>query len=443
MSNITPPHSVEAERAVLGGILFDPPSFVNVSNILTKEHFFSETHQLIYEVISELDAKNKSLDILTVSDLTSARAKISASLLSELIDACPVTHHLEKYAEIVKDAYIRRRIIHGCQAAIKRVLAYDGTDVNYLQDVERELLAATESQNNSKLRPITDAVGDAMEELERRIGLQGKLTGVPTGFKDIDAVTGGWQPSDLIILAARPGMGKTALCLNWAIEAARTGYHTAFFSMEMSESQLMMRLLSSDARIISTKMRNGTLDQSEMDLLIKSMRGFHELKTPLCIDDTPAITLSELRSRCRRAKKERGLDVVMLDYLQLMGTTQTSRYSNREREISEISRGLKALAKELNICVISLAQLNRAPDSRPDKRPRMSDLRESGSIEQDADLVMFIYRDDYYHANSDAAGRAELIISKNRHGEMATIELAFLAPFVTFHTIDIDDTLFG
>ena len=263
-----------------------------------------------------------------------------------------------------------------------------------------------------------------------------KLTGVPTGFKDIDAVTGGWQASDLIILAARPGMGKTALALNWAVAAARNGFPTAVFSLEMSSSQLIMRLLASEAKIDSAKMRRGNLNENERDLLMRGMRQLNDLPALLSIDDTPAITMMELRSRCRRFQREHGLGLILIDYLQLLGRNVETRYENREREISEISRSLKALAKELTVPVISLAQLNRGPDARPDKRPRMSDLRESGSMEQDADLVLFIYRDEYYHQSSEDAGKAEVIIGKNRHGPMEKIDLAFLANYVAFHTLD-------
>lgn len=436
MSAAVPPHSVDAEKAVLGAILNEPATFINVSNILQQEHFYLEKHQLIYQVIAELDRDGRAADVITVAELAGYRGKISVAYLSELVDSCPVTLHIDHYANIVKQCYVRRKIIKSCQEVIKKTLHYDGADDEFLEEIEKELLQATEEQEQRGLTPAGDVVTAVMEELESRVGLGDKLTGVPTGFKDIDAVTGGWQASDLIILAARPGMGKTALALNWAVAAARSGSPTAVFSLEMSKNQLVMRLLASEAKIDSAKMRRGNLNPDEQDMLMQGMRQLNDLPAQLSIDDTPAITMMELRSRCRRFKREHGLGLIVIDYLQLVGRSVEARYENREREISEISRSLKALAKELSVPVISLAQLNRGPDARPDKRPRMSDLRESGSMEQDADLVLFIYRDEYYHKSSEEAGKAEVIIGKNRHGPMETIELAFLANYVSFHTLD-------
>ena len=436
MAAAVPPHSVDAEKAVLGAILNEPTTFINVANILRQEHFYLENHQLIYAVITELDRDGRAADIITVAELAGYRGKISVAYLSELVDSCPVTLNIDRYAHIVKHCYLRRKIIKSCQEVIKKALHYDGRDEEFLEQIEKELLQATEEQEQHGLVPAGEIMRVAMDELESRIGMGDKLTGVPTGFKDIDAVTGGWQASDLIILAARPGMGKTALALNWAVAAARNGFPTAVFSLEMSSSQLIMRLLASEAKIDSAKMRRGNLNENERDLLMRGMRQLNDLPALLSIDDTPAITMMELRSRCRRFQREHGLGLILIDYLQLLGRNVETRYENREREISEISRSLKALAKELTVPVISLAQLNRGPDARPDKRPRMSDLRESGSMEQDADLVLFIYRDEYYHQSSEDAGKAEVIIGKNRHGPMEKIDLAFLANYVAFHTLD-------
>lgn len=441
MSAAVPPHSVDGEKAVLGAILNEPATFINISNILRQEHFYLEKHQLIYSVINELDREGRAADIITVAELAGYRGKISVAYLSELVDSCPVTVNIDHYANIVKQCYVRRKIIKCCQDVIKKTLHYDGRDDEFLEQIEKELLQATEEQEQSGLTPAGDVSSAVMEELESRIGRGDTPTGVPSGFRDIDAVTGGWQASDLIILAARPGMGKTALALNWAVAAARNGHYTAVFSLEMSKNQLIMRLLAAEANIDAAKMRRGNLTSAEQDMLMQGMRQLHGLHAKLSIDDTPAITMMELRSRCRRFQREHRLDLIVIDYLQLVGRNVETRYENREREISEISRSLKALAKELSVPVISLAQLNRAPDARPDKRPRMSDLRESGSMEQDADLVLFIYRDEYYHKSSEATGKAEVIIGKNRHGPMETIELAFLAKRVSFHTLDTTEFL--
>lgn len=430
-----PPHSVEAEKAVLGAILNEPENFINVSNILKSEHFYLNNHQVIYEIIAELDRNNQAADIITVAELAKHKGNVSAAYLSELVESCPVTLHVEHYARIVKHYYVRRKVIKSCQEVIKKAQHYDGLAEEFLEQIEKDLVRATEEQEQTGLVPATDILSTTMEELENRIGLGNELTGVPSGFRDLDALTGGWQKSDLIILAARPGMGKTALALNWAITAARKSFPTAIFSLEMSKTQLMMRLLSAEARVDSAKMRHGNLDEKERDKLMRGVRNINDTAAAFSIDDTPAITMVELRSRCRRFKRENGLGLIVIDYLQLMGRSTDTRYENREREISEISRGLKALAKELSVPVISLAQLNRSPDARPDKRPRMSDLRESGSMEQDADLVLFIYRDEYYHKSSDDTGKAEVIIGKNRHGPMETIELAFLPNYVSFHNL--------
>lgn len=435
MAAAVPPHSVDAEKAVLGAILNEPAAFINISNILRQEYFYLENHQVIYGVITELDRDNRAADIITVAELAGYRGKISVAYLSELVDSCPVTLNIEQYAYIVKQCHLRRKIIKGCQEAIKKAIHYDGRDEEFLEQIEKELLQATEEQERHGLVPASEVVAVTMEELEKRIGKGDELTGVPSGFRDLDALTGGWQPSDLIILAARPGMGKTALALNWAVKAARAGFPTAVFSLEMSSNQLMTRLLASEAKVDASKMRRGNMNEEEQDALMRAMRQINDLPA-ISIDDTPAITMTELRSRCRRFKRENGLGLIVIDYLQLVGRSTDTRYENREREISEISRSLKALAKELSVPIISLAQLNRGPDARPDKRPRMSDLRESGSMEQDADLVLFIYRDEYYHKSSEDAGKAEVIIGKNRHGPMDTIELAFLPNYVSFHTLD-------
>ena len=302
MSAAVPPHSVDAEKAVLGAILNEPATFINVSNILRQEHFYLEKHQLIYQVIAELDRDGRAADVITVAELAGYRGKISVAYLSELVDSCPVTLHIDHYANIVKQCHVRRKIIKSCQDVIKKTLHFDGQDDEFLEEVEKELLQATEEQEQRGLTPAGDVVGAVMEELESRIGLGDKLTGVPTGFKDIDAVTGGWQASDLIILAARPGMGKTALALNWAVAAARKGFATAVFSLEMSKNQLIMRLLASEAKIDSAKMRRGNLNEDEQDMLMQGMRQLNDLPAQLSIDDTPAITMMELRSRCRRFK---------------------------------------------------------------------------------------------------------------------------------------------
>ena len=432
-ANKVMPYSAEAEKAVLGSILTDPNNFINVSSILHKDHFYIDDHRIIYEVIADLDKKNLTADVISVAEVARYRGKITNTYLSELIQDCPITLNIEHYAAIVKHHYTRRQIIQICQNIVKKCLHYDGSSEEFLETVQQELLRATEVQSQVGLIPSGEILADTVKEIEVRISRGDKITGVSTGFRDLDAVTGGWQPSDLIILAARPGMGKTALALNCALTAVREGSPTAIFSLEMSRTQLMARLVSAEARVDSSKIRRGNLNERERDKFMDGVRRINKLETAFSIDDTPAITISELRSRCRRFKHSHGLGLIIIDYLQLIGRSVSSRYENREREISEISRNLKALSKELYVPIISLAQLNRSPDARPDKRPLMSDLRESGSMEQDADLILFIYRDEYYHKSSEDAGKAEIIIGKNRHGPMETIDLAFMPSFVSFH----------
>lgn len=433
---IVPPHSLSAEKAVLGAILGDPKVFINISGTLRADHFFLDIHKIIYEVISKLDSEKRSADIITVAEIARQQGKVSVSYLSELVDSCPITLNIEHYANVVKDYSIRRNIIDSCRRIIKKSTQYDGGNNEFLEEIEKDFQDATEVKQTEGLTPSQEVISETLEELDKRVNLKGKLSGVTSGFRDLDALTGGWQKSDLIILAARPGMGKTALALNWVVSALKKEHAVVVFSLEMSKTQLMMRLLSTDARVNSAKMRSGNINEREQDKLMEGARNISNLPAQFSIDDSGGLSMTEIRSRCRRFKRENGkLDLIVIDYLQLVGRSGNLRYENREREISEISRSLKGLAKELDVPVISLAQLNRGPDSRPDKRPRMSDLRESGSMEQDADLVLFIYRDEYYHSASEDAGKAELIIGKNRHGPMSMVNLAFHPDFVSFHNL--------
>ncbi len=442
------PHSVEAERAVLGAILKDVKHWntVNEKIRLTSEHFFLDSHRKIYQSMESLDAKGKGIDVITTTESLifynngSEPSTVGHSYLIELLENCPLTQNIEYYAAIVRKKYYIRRIINACQDTIHRALSVDGEVSSFVEEVEKEFLHITndEDQHGGLVR-AKDVLVPTLTIIENRIKMEGTVTGITSGFKDLDHFTGGWQKSDLIIIAARPGMGKTALALNWATHAARTKETTvAVFTLEMSKEQLMERLLAAEARVDSSRLRKGDLTEEDQDKLMIGARKIHEFGIKLVIDETPGITMTELRSRCRRYKKEHGLDMIVIDYLQLMSGSTIAKKQGREREISEISSGLKALAKELAVPIIAAAQLNRSPDARPDKRPRMSDLRESGSMEQDADLIMFIYRDEYYNANSEIAGKSEVIIAKNRHGETGTAYLAWLPNFVSFHSVLLD-----
>lgn len=432
----TLPHSTEAEKAVLGAILRD--SDLQLLNLvvdkLRPDHYFLDSHQRIYAAMLELYGGNQPTDLLTVADKLRRQAKgaddIGPAYLVELMEAAPVASNIEYYAGIVSDNFYLRQIINACQSVVLKAMSYDGGVKELVEEIEKEFISITNSHDRKGLVLARDVLERTLADLEQRLANDGTLTGVPSGFKDLDRMTGGWQKSDLILIGARPGMGKTAFALNCALNAAREGKGVAVFTLEMADTQLMMRLLSAEGRVDSGKLRKGDLDDEERDRLMLGARELYKLN--LGIDETPGITILELRSRCRRFKKERGLDLIIIDYLQLMRGSVTKKYDSREHEISEVSRELKALAKELNVPIIALAQLNRGVEKRTDRTPQISDLRESGSIEQDADIILMLYRDEYYNKDSDSTGVALLKLAKNRHGSTDDVQLAFLPNFMKF-----------
>ncbi|MCX6115964.1 MAG: replicative DNA helicase [Proteobacteria bacterium] len=435
MASFVPPHSLEAEKAVLGALLKEPTLLNVVSDLLLPEHFFSDVHRQIFDAMVQLDAVGEPSDIVTVAEKLRGgdSQEVSPGFLIELTESAPVAQNLLYYANIVRKHSNLRRVISLCQNTIGRATNNDGDIGEFLDSIEKEIISIVNDQDRQGgIISAVQVLEDTIIELEEKLKLAGQPTGTPSGFTDFDAMTGGFQNSDLIILAARPAMGKTALMLNFASNAAKNGKPTVVFSLEMSKNQLMTRLLSAEARVDSSKLRRGELSDDELNRLHVASRTIASL--PIGIDETGGITLMELRSRCRRWKKDHGLGLVVIDYLQLMGAT-SKRADSREREIAELSGGLKALAKELQVPVIALAQLNRGPDQRTDHRPKSSDLRESGSLEQDADLIMFIYRDEYYNPNSEDRGKAEVIIAKNRHGSVDTIKLAYQANYVSFYNL--------
>jgi len=436
-----PPHSADAERAVLGTILRDPASLNQVSDKLTAEHFFIDVHRNVFQAIVDLDAFNEPTDIVSVSDkLTrsgySATEYTGATFLIELTERAPVSQNVDYYAALVRDYYYLRKIIGACQQTMVKAMACQGKASGFIEEVEKEFLTITNEQDRKGgLVPHLEVLNSTIVELEAKLAQEGVLAGVPSGFTDLDNLTGGWNKSDLIIIAARPGMGKTAFMLNCAMNAVKAGVPTAVFTLEMSRNQLMQRLLASEARVDSQSLRKGETTEDGRNRLMQGARVIATLPAQLGIDETSGISLVELRSRCRRFKKEHGLGLIMIDYLQLMVSSSTRRNESREREIAEISGGLKGLAKELNVPVVAAAQLNREADKRVDKRPKISDLRESGSIEMDADQILFLYRDDYYNKNSEDVGKAEVILGKNRHGSVETVMLAYQSAFVSFHNL--------
>jgi replicative DNA helicase len=433
---LAPPHSLDAEKAVLGAVLRDADAFNLIADKLKAEQFYLDAHRDIFQAMCELYQLNEPTDILTVAEkLRRQHADndfLGPAYLVELTENSPFTQNIEYYARVVSEYYFLRRIINACQSTVKKAMSYDGEVAGFIEDIEKEFIAIANQQDSGGIATTHEVLDKTIAEIETRLNSDGAMTGVPSQFSDLDRNTGGWQRSDLVIIAARPGMGKTAFALNCVINSVKAGKHTVIFTLEMSKTQLMERIISSEARIDSSKMRKGDLNEEEQDRLMHGIRGIGTMPAMLGIDETPSISLLELRSRCRRFKKEHGLDLIVIDYLQLMGPSGTKKYESREREISEISGGLKALAKELNVPVIALAQLNRGVEGRPDKVPKLSDLRESGSMEQDADMILFLYRDEYYNPNSEDAGKAMLRIAKNRHGSLQDIYLAFAPNFLKF-----------
>jgi replicative DNA helicase len=433
------PYSIDAEKAVLGSVLRNSDNLNFVEEKLDPEHFYSEAHRKIFTAIITLSAKSESVDIVTVSEklreLQVETTLVSPAYLVDLTENCPVTQNIEHYAKIVRRYFYLRRIITACKTTMDAALSCDGSVERFVEDIEKEFLSITKEYDRKGIVQADKVLEATIEDIQRRLEREDEITGVTTGFKRLDQLTGGLQKSDLIILAARPGMGKTALCLNIATHAALSNKSVVIFTLEMSKEQLMARVLSSTARVDSSRLRKGDLNEEEQDMLMEGARKIYEARNFLAIDETPGINLMELRSRCRRYHKEHGLDLVIIDYLQLMSGSGIRKSDSREREISEISMGLKSLAKELAIPVMALAQLNRGPDARTDKRPKISDLRESGSMEQDADLILFVYRDEYYNDKSELAGISEVLVGKNRHGPTDTVKLAYLPNFVSFQNL--------
>jgi replicative DNA helicase len=436
----TPPHSIDAERAVLGAILREPLSLNLVADKVATDDFFLDVHRRVFKAMVELDAANEPTDIVTVADRLQRSSgdgePIGPAFLVELTEKSPVAQNVEYYAELVKDYKTLRDVIGACQSTIAKAMACQGKAVGFVEDVEREFLQISARQDRKGgIVSHIDVLNDTIAELEKRLAMDSSVTGVTSGFTDLDAVTGGWQKTDLIILAARPAMGKTAFALNCTINAVKAGHPVIFFSLEMANIDLMSRLVASEGRVDSSRLRRGDLTEDDRNRLMQGVRQIGTMPAMLGLDETPGLSLMEIRSRCRRFKKEHGLGLVVIDYLQLISASSGRKSDSREREIAEISSGLKSLAKELEIPIVALAQLNRESDKRIDKRPKMSDLRESGSIEMDADLILFVYRDEYYNKASEDAGKAEIIIGKNRHGSTENVMLAYQSNFVSFHNL--------
>ncbi len=428
-----PPHSLEAEQSVLGGIIIDNDALHRVLELLRPEDFYREAHQKIYEAMISLFERGEPLDLITLTNELKRSKTLEkaggASYLAQLADAVPTAANVAHYAKIVKEKALLRRLI-GAATEIAAECYREGQDIEELLDrAEQVIFGISQFRIRPSFYPMKEVLKEAFRTIERLYEKKELITGVPSGFKDLDRKTAGFQPSDLIIVAGRPSMGKTAFCLNIAQYAAvEAKVPTAIFSMEMSKEQLALRMLCAEAKVSASKVRSGFL--SEGDLQRLTMAAGTLADAPIVIDDTPALSVLELRAKARRLKGEMDLGLIIIDYLQLMrGRSSAER---REQEISEISRSLKALAKELQIPIIAISQLSRRAEDRPGRRPQLADLRESGAIEQDADLILFLYRDEVYNPNSDKKGIAEVIIGKQRNGPTGVVELSFVPELTTF-----------
>ncbi|HET7300019.1 MAG TPA: replicative DNA helicase [Oleiagrimonas sp.] len=432
-----PPHSISAEQSVLGGLMLSQEAFDRVADRLGEDDFYRKDHRMIWRAINELAGKGMPCDAVTLGDWfeTNGLADMvgGASYIIELANATPSAANITAYAEIVREKSVLRQLIEAGTEITEDGYQPGGRKVQeVLESAEQKVFHIAEAGARGRKNSVSmrDAVAEAFKILHQRYENRGQLTGLPTGFSDLDEMTAGLQPSDLVIVAARPSMGKTAFSVNIAEHAAiRSKKAVAIFSMEMSSSQLAFRLISSIGRIHQQHLRTGDLAEEDWPRVTSAITMLTEAK--IFIDDTPALSPVELRSRARRLHREHGgLGLIVIDYLQLMQVPGSKE--NRATEISEISRGLKALAKELKVPVIALSQLNRSLEQRTDKRPMMSDLRESGAIEQDADVIMFIYRDEYYNPESPDKGLAEIIVGKQRNGPTGTCKLTFLGQFTKF-----------
>ena len=440
MSDRTLPHNLEAEKCVLGAILIDNPSFNQAAEVIGTDDFFRDAHRRIFEKMIGLSERSQPIDPVTLKDELTRSGELDEvggpAYVASLTDGVPRSANVEFYAKIVKEKSTLRKLIQSANDVLVR--AYDAEEDPdlLLDEAERSIFQIAENRMRTGFVSLAELVDGGWKQLEKLQEHKGNVTGVPTGFVDLDEMTSGFQKADLVIVAARPSMGKTSLVLNMAlhcgIEAGRTA---GVFSLEMSREQLFMRMLTSEARVDAHKFRGGFLGEQDYSRLVAAFARLHDAK--VFIDDSPSIGILEMRAKARRLKMEHGLDMLVIDYLQLM--QGRGKFDNRQQELASISRSLKILAKELEIPIIALSQLSRAPEGRSDHRPQLSDLRESGALEQDADVVMFIYREEMYPVEGqvppEAEGVAELIIGKQRNGPTGTVRLVFLKQYTRFENL--------
>lgn len=431
------PHSVEAEQSVIGSMIMDREAIVVASELITGEDFYNKQYGILFETMIELNEQGNPVDLVTLQNRLREKdvppEVSSLEFVRDLIAAVPTSANIKYYANIVAEKSTLRKLIRLNEEIANTCYAGKENLEFILEDTEKRVFQLVQKRNTGDFVPIRQVVMNAMDKIETAARNKGSVTGIATGFTDLDYRTAGMQPSDLVLIAARPSMGKTAFVLNIAEYVAfKLNQCVAIFSLEMSKEQLVNRMFSLESSVDAQKLRTGQLNDQEWERLIESAGVIG--RSQLIIDDTPGISISELRSKCRKFKLEHNLSMIIIDYLQLM--SGSGRSDSRQQEISDISRSLKSIARELGVPVLALSQLSRAVEQRPDHRPMLSDLRESGAIEQDADVVMFIYRDDYYNHDSDKKGVSEIIIAKQRNGPIGTVELAWLPEYTKFANLE-------
>ncbi|MFK3936748.1 replicative DNA helicase [Alkalihalobacillus sp. NPDC078783] len=437
-SDRTPPQNIEAEQAVLGAIFLSDAALITATEKLMPEDFYRASHQRIYQVMVELAEKGEPVDLVTVTSDLQDRKWLEeiggVAYLGDIANAVPTAANVEYYSRIVEEKSVLRRLIRVATDIAAEGYASEEEVDTILNEAEKTILEVSHRQNTSAFISIKDVLVETYDRIEMLQNQTGDITGIATGFTELDKMTAGFQRNDLIIVAARPSVGKTAFALNIAQNVAtKTEESVAIFSLEMGASQLVQRMLCAEGNIDAQRMRTGALNDEDWQKLTMAMGSLS--KAGIYIDDTPGVKVNDIRAKCRRLKQENGLGMIMIDYLQLIQGNGRSG-ENRQQEVSEISRTLKAIARELEVPVIALSQLSRGVEQRQDKRPMMSDIRESGSIEQDADIVAFLYRDDYYDKESENQNIIEIIIAKQRNGPVGTVELAFVKEYNKFVNLD-------
>lgn len=429
------PHSIEAEQSVIGSMLMDKEAIIAASEIVTARDFYQQQYGIMFETMVELFNEGKPVDLVTLQDRLKEKdvppEVSSLDFVRDIITTVPTSANVKSYANIVREKAVLRRLIKVNEEIANTCYAGKEPLEQILASTEKSVFDLLQSRSSGEFVPIRQVALNVLEKIEAASKTQGTVTGIPTGFIDLDYKTSGMQPSDFVLIAARPSMGKTAFVLNLVDHVAvRKGLPCMIFSLEMSKEQLVNRMLAMESNVDSQKLRTGNLTDSDWDAIVEGIGVIGNSK--LVIDDTPGISITELRSKCRKMKLEQGLSMIIIDYLQLMSGSGGKSSESRQQEISEISRSLKALAREINAPVIALSQLSRACETRTDHRPMLSDLRESGAIEQDADVVMFLYRDDYYNKDTDTPNIAEVIIAKQRNGPIGTVNLLWQPEFTKF-----------